>query len=171
MALLDEQIVEEWLNSNGYFTIRGLKHGVREIDLLALKINGEKFGSLQAEFLHLEIQVSFNPIGYIGGNANAAHITDDEVKEGIKEYFDKKFNHPQIIDRRNRIYLNADWQYVFVHGVVREPKELEYLKELGVRVVSYKDVLNDLLANNNLSRTSSVASDILRIVRYMNRAD
>ena len=171
MALLDEQIVEEWLNSNGYFTIRGLKSGVREIDLLALKIDGEKYGSLQAEFLHLEIQVSFNPIGYIGGNGNAARRTDDEVREGIKAYFDRKFNHPQIIDRRNRIYLNADWQYVFVHGVVIEPKELEYMKDLGVKVVSYKEVLSDLLASNNLSRTSSIASDILRIVRYMNNVD
>lgn len=171
MALLDEQIVEEWLNCNGYFTIRGLKHGVREIDLLALKINVEKYGSLQAEFLHLEIQVSFNPIGYIGGNGNAARRTDDEVKEGIQEYFDRKFNHPQIIDRRNKIYPNADWQYVFVHGVVIEPKELEYMKDLGVKVVSYKEILNDLLANNNLSRTSSIASDILRIVRYMDNVD
>ena len=171
MALLDEQIVEEWLNSNGYFTIRGLRNGVREIDLLAIKTNGERFGSLQAEHLHVEVQISFNPIGYIGGNANAAHRTDDLVKEGVIEYYNRKFNHPQIIDRRNRIDLNANWQYVFIHAVVIEPKELEYLKELGVRVVSYKDVLNDLLANNNLSRTSSIATDILKIVRYMREAD
>jgi len=28
MALLAESVVEEWLNRNGFFTIRGIKHGV-----------------------------------------------------------------------------------------------------------------------------------------------
>ena len=33
MALLAEELVEEWLNRQGYFTIRGIKFGVHEIDL------------------------------------------------------------------------------------------------------------------------------------------
>jgi hypothetical protein len=37
MALLAEEIVEEWLNRHGYFTICGIKMGVHEIDLLAVK--------------------------------------------------------------------------------------------------------------------------------------
>jgi len=40
MSLLAEEIVEEWLNRDGYFTIRGIKLGVHEIDLLALKVRG-----------------------------------------------------------------------------------------------------------------------------------
>lgn len=31
MSLLGEEVVEEWLNRNGYFTIRGIKVGVDEI--------------------------------------------------------------------------------------------------------------------------------------------
>jgi hypothetical protein len=37
MALLAEVIVEEWLNRQGYFTLRGMKIGVDEIDLLAIR--------------------------------------------------------------------------------------------------------------------------------------
>jgi len=37
MALLAEKIVEEWLNRQGYFTIRGIKMGVHKIDMLAVK--------------------------------------------------------------------------------------------------------------------------------------
>jgi hypothetical protein len=37
MALLAEELVEEWLNRQGCFTIRGIKIGVHEIDLLAVK--------------------------------------------------------------------------------------------------------------------------------------
>ncbi|MFZ1291431.1 MAG: hypothetical protein WAR79_15155 [Melioribacteraceae bacterium] len=42
MALLAEEIVEEWLNRNGFFTIRGIKLGVNEIDILAVKITKTK---------------------------------------------------------------------------------------------------------------------------------
>ena len=41
MALLAEEIVEEWLNRQGYFTIRGIKIGVQEIDMLAVRFKGE----------------------------------------------------------------------------------------------------------------------------------
>ena len=37
MALLAESLVEEWLNRDGFFTIRGVKHGVGEMDLLAVR--------------------------------------------------------------------------------------------------------------------------------------
>jgi hypothetical protein len=34
MALLAESLVEEWLNRSGFFTMRGIKCGVNELDLL-----------------------------------------------------------------------------------------------------------------------------------------
>jgi hypothetical protein len=37
MAILAESLVEEWLNREGFFTVRGVKHGVGEIDLLAIR--------------------------------------------------------------------------------------------------------------------------------------
>ncbi|HPO15410.1 MAG TPA: hypothetical protein PLI09_18345 [Candidatus Hydrogenedentes bacterium] len=33
MSLLAEEVFEEWLNRNGYFTIRGINVGVYEIDI------------------------------------------------------------------------------------------------------------------------------------------
>ncbi len=36
MALLAESLVEEWLNRQGFFTIRGIKQRISEIDLLAV---------------------------------------------------------------------------------------------------------------------------------------
>tara|TARA_B100000401_G_scaffold416501_1_gene338883 strand:- start:5163 stop:5333 length:171 start_codon:yes stop_codon:yes gene_type:complete len=34
MALLDEEIVEYWLNNKGFFCMRGVKTGLGEIDFL-----------------------------------------------------------------------------------------------------------------------------------------
>lgn len=61
MALLGEEVVEEWLNRRGYFTIRGIKLGVHEIDILAFrpKANGNH------ESRHIEVQISTNPIAYL----------------------------------------------------------------------------------------------------------
>ena len=36
MAQIDEQLIEEWLNRQRYFTIRGAKVGNAELDLLAV---------------------------------------------------------------------------------------------------------------------------------------
>jgi Holliday junction resolvase-like predicted endonuclease len=52
MALLAESLVEEWLNRDGYFTIRGLKHGVGEMDLLAIRPEPE--GKIVG--MHVEVQ-------------------------------------------------------------------------------------------------------------------
>ena len=40
MAALAESLVGEWLNRQGFFTVRGLKHGVDEIDLLGIRPSG-----------------------------------------------------------------------------------------------------------------------------------
>ena len=60
MALLAETLVEEWLNRDGYFTICGVKHGQGEMDLLAVR--PESGGVVGC---HVEVTVSFRPIGYI----------------------------------------------------------------------------------------------------------
>ena len=48
MALLAEELVEEWLNRHGYFTIRGVKLGVHEMDLFlnCFKRQALQFGDL-----------------------------------------------------------------------------------------------------------------------------
>lgn len=60
MSILAESLVEEWLDSAGYFSIRGARFGVSEMDLLAVRS-----GSHGLEACHVEVQVSTNPIAYI----------------------------------------------------------------------------------------------------------
>jgi hypothetical protein len=60
VALLAEELVEEWLNRQGYFTIRGIKTGVHEIDILAVRPSPEGL-----ECRQLEVQASMRPVSYI----------------------------------------------------------------------------------------------------------
>ena len=92
MALLAEEIVEEWLNRNGFFTIRGIKVGVHEIDLLAV---GFKEGETICR--HIEVQASVRPVSYIcalskdsrkatgRGPNNAAKRSPDEISKCVEE--------------------------------------------------------------------------------------
>jgi len=63
MSLLAEVVVEEWLNRRGYFTIRGVKLGNDEIDLLAIR----PLSNGNIERRHIEVSASTNPISYFIG--------------------------------------------------------------------------------------------------------
>ena len=87
MALLDEQLVEEWLNRKNFFTMRGIKSGVDEIDLLAIRPTQKG-----VECWHEEVQISYRPVGYIGGDTNARKRTDKELREGVEQCTVSNFN-------------------------------------------------------------------------------
>lgn len=161
MALLDEQLVDEWLNRKGFFTMRGLRAGIDEIDLLAVRMID------QVECWHVEVQVSYRPIGYVGGDSNARRRTAEEIRVGVEQWVDKKFTAVRKVDRRGAVLPNANWKYVFVHGVLRDESELEHMAQLGVTTISYKQVLTDLRDSPLGSTSSSLASDIAEILRYL----
>lgn len=161
MALLDEQLVEEWLNRKSFFTIRGLKTGVNEIDLLAIK-----HGAIANECWHVEVQVSFRPVGYVGGNTNARKRTIEELRAGVEKWVDKKFTSLRKIAKRDTVLSGAKWQYIFVHGVLRDERELAHMQQLGVQLISYKQVLTEL-RDDEATQSSSAANSIVELLRYM----
>jgi Holliday junction resolvase-like predicted endonuclease len=161
MALIDEQLVEEWLNRSNFFTIRGIKCGLGEIDLLAIRQQGDT-----KEFWHIEVQVSFRPVGYVGGDTNARLRNDEELKAGVAQWITKKFTGRDKVAKRNELMPDAVWKYIFVHGVVRDQRELDLMREAGVEVLPYKTVLKALRDSPNKT-SSSIASNIADILKYV----
>lgn len=162
MALIDEQLVEEWLNRQNFFTIRGIKSGIDEIDLLAVRHNTDA----TTDVWHIEVQVSFRPIGYIGGDTSARKRTALEIRNGVEQWVDKKFKSKRKVDRRNDILPNANWRFLLVHGEVRDIAELGVMKELGVDLVTYKQVLSELCVDKTKT-SSSTATSITEILNYI----
>ncbi|CAN5686619.1 hypothetical protein BH11ARM2_BH11ARM2_09770 [soil metagenome] len=150
MALLAEELVEEWLNRQGYFTIRGVKIGVQEMDLLAIR---PQEGRLECR--HIEVQVSINPVSYIskltkedqkstGKTATTtAPRSPDVYERAVDAWVDKKFGH----GRKQALLKDlapGPWTRELVVHSVAHPEELDHLRKRGVTVHSLDRILREL---------------------------
>ena len=161
MALLDEQLVEEWLNRQNFFTILGIKSGNDEIDLFAIRPTPEGM-----EYWHVEVQISYRPVNYIGGDKIARKRNKKELRAGVEQWVAKKFTSPRKVKRRNEILSDASWRKFIVHAVLKDEAELTIMEELGVELIPYKRVLEDLRADKQ-GKSSSAASGIVEMLNYL----
>ncbi len=153
MALLAEEIVEEWLNRKGYFTIRGIKLGVDEIDIIALKKQGDAW-----ECRHIEVTASINPVSYIskvpkairkatGRAAHSAKRSNEELKDGVKEFIQKKFYDKRKINMLQKLFPQA-WSRELVAHEVKHPEELELIAKSGIKIIRLRTILKEINENN-----------------------
>jgi len=152
MSLLGEEVVEEWLNRNGYFTIRGIKVGVDEIDILAIRPlpNGKN------ECRHIEVTVSINPISYITkvpaairkqtgiGPHNAKRRDVALLTQGVHEWIEAKFNQLRKVQLRNSL-CPGSWSKELVVGNIKHEEELDLLRQAGITIHRLKDVLTEMI--------------------------
>ena len=172
MALLAEEIVEEWLNRDGWFTIRGIKIGVNEIDILGIKPSQE---GIQCR--HIEVQASFNPVSYLtkipkakrlpGQGANSAKFrSDEELQEHVLEWILQKFDHPKKIQQRKKLF-NGNWTRELVVHNLKYPKELELIQKAGITIHQLGDVLASFKRTDTIVSKASGA-DFVELVTGFN---
>lgn len=164
MSLLGEEVVEEWLNRNGYFTIRGIKVGVDEIDILAIRPlpNGKH------ECRHIEVQVSINPISYITkvpaairkqtgiGPHNAKKRDLAQLAQGVREWVEAKFNAPRKAELRNSL-CPGSWTRELVVGTVKHEQELDVLREAGVTIHRLTGILSEMVERRTAVKAAAGA--------------
>jgi hypothetical protein len=173
MAQLAESLVEEWLNRGGYFTVRGVRFGVSEMDLLAVR----KVGSgLKAR--HVEVQVSTNPIAYIspltkaqakefGRKPTSAWKRPREVLEAsVAAWVEKKFRSAKKVAARNRAWPGLSWSLELVHGSVRYPEELDLIRKNGIETITFYSVLDSLCGGDAVSHKGGAGTDIAEMLAY-----
>jgi hypothetical protein len=173
MALLAETLVDEWLNRQGFFTVRGIKHGNDEIDLLGIRPMGGKL-----EAWHVEVQASFRPIGYISPVTDTIATKFDATPKSAKKrphsiinecaqaWVESKFKKESKRTAREQAWAGQSWKYVFVHAVVREPKELEAIAACGVKLVTLHEVLKGLEHKAANGIRGGAGTDFAEIIEY-----
>jgi hypothetical protein len=173
MPLLAESLVEEWLNRTGYFTIRGARFGVSEMDLLAVKQ-----GASGLEARHIEAQVSTNPIAYISpltdaqarevGRARTSAWTrpPEMLQASVAAWVDKKFYSAGKAAARDKAWPGLQWSLEFVHGEVRHPEELELIRTHGIKTHTFYSVLSSLCNDAALTHKGGAGTDIAEMIAY-----
>ena len=169
MALLAEEIVEEWLNRQGYFTIRGIKLGVHEIDLLAVK--WQHSGSVECR--HIEVQASMRPISYIsrvpkenqkaGRAANSAKRSDEELIQGVAEWVEKKYLRPEKKSLMASLW-KGDWSSELVVNVVKSDEELNLIAGHGIKILRLNEIVSSL-AKDRFAVASAGGGDIIDLIQ------
>jgi hypothetical protein len=169
LALLAEEIVEEWLNRNGYFTIRGIKLGVQEIDLLAIAVSESGIDAR-----HIEVQASVRPVSYLcplpkdiqkesGRKPNSMkQRSPGELADGVKEWVNKKYHHEAKKRLRNTLF-HGDWKYELVIHNVKFPEELKLIEKHGIKIHRLDDIVTSLSGGQTMIQ-SAAGSDLLELV-------
>jgi hypothetical protein len=149
MALLAEEIVEEWLRREGYFTIRGIKLGVQEIDLLAVRHRAGK----AVECRHIEVQASVRPVSYIskvpklkqreGRAANSAKRSREELEEGVAEWVETKFKRSDKVALRASLWPGT-WSTELVINKVKSEEEVRLIEGHGVSIIHLAEIVSAL---------------------------
>jgi len=138
MSLMAEIVVEEWLNRQGYFTIRGIKVGNDEIDLLAVRLlAGETI-----ERRHIEVQASTKPNGYIT-RRSANRCTPDELQASVEDWIAKKYTKPNKLQILESIGHGAWTRELVIHNV-RWQEEVDLIRQRGVQIVRLSTIVDDL---------------------------
>jgi hypothetical protein len=169
MSRLAEEIVEEWLNRHAYFTIRGLKIGVDEIDLLAIKPRNDR--SLDCR--HIEVQASSRPVSYIsrvpkevqkrtGRAGGSAKRSKEELKVGVKEWVDKKFLKPNKARLMSSL-APGPWTKELVVHVVKLEDELRLIEAQGIIIHRLAGIIDEL--NDPGVVYSACGGDLLELVQ------
>lgn len=172
MALIAEELVEEWLNRKFYFTIRGLKQGNHEMDLLAIRHDGD-----QIHRCHYEVSVSMRPVGYISDLTSDGQIElgvkskgsakmrpTHLLEQSVDAWVEKKFRHPIRDGMREKCLPGGKWEYAFVHGVANHPEELAMIRDHGVKTLNINMVIDELLVMKEKMATSSIGREIIDVI-------
>ena len=176
MALLAESLVDEWLNRKGFFTVRGVKHGVGEIDLLGVR---QVKGKLEG--WHVEVQASFRPIGYIApipsdsldgfakSKTSMKARSPELVETAVAAWVNKKFNSTAKKVARESAWPGLKWKHILVHAVVREPYELELMSKHGVQVIPFHQVLLELGHGVSTGIRGGAGTDLSEVIEYFHK--
>ena len=169
MALLAEEIVEEWLNRQGYFTIRGIRLGVDELDLLAVMVRS---GTL-LDCRHVEVQASMRPVSYIskvpksirkaGRAANSAARSPEELVEGVAEWVEGKFHAPRKRELMETLW-GGEWSSELVVNNVKSADEVKLIQQHGISIHRLPDIVSEI-QSSDFPIKSAAGSDFIDLLQ------
>ncbi len=109
--------------------------------------------------------MSVNPISYIPFH-NAKRLDELASREKVREWIEKKFDHPKKVGLRQHL-CNETWTKELVVQNVRYPEEIDACKEAGIEVhwlwELLVEMMNDEKENGSVIH-SATGGDLFQLV-------
>jgi hypothetical protein len=153
---ISEDLVSLAYQSLGYFVSEGRKVGYGEVDLLAIKLGA---GGEVEERLHVEVQIGTRPIGVLSGKSGSLAAAKDSAA-AAQEWVQKKYRAPALTAELTKAFGGQPYRCVFVHAVMKDPKQLEAFGDCEIECVHIRDLIQRAMAKgrpNRLHRAVSIA--------------
>lgn len=164
----EREIVNWWLNRNGFFTLNNIKAGRnREIGTLALK-----FREPGSSIRHVEVSCS---VSY------QRNLTPDKspAEKSVEDYVNKKFDDDVIIGviKKSIKELTGQekpYERAVVLGNIAQANKgaiIKSLKKRGVKVINFGDVLCEVMQNLDGQNYQYATIRSLQLVKYILMAE
>jgi hypothetical protein len=157
MAMLGEEVVVEWLNRNGYFTIRGIRVGNNEVDVLAIKPLED--GSIERR--HIEVTLPYNPISYIAGGHSAKKRSRAEMFAAVKDWTARKYHNEKVLAAQQRL-CKGEWTQELVLSKAKYKEEVKALEQNGINIIWFDEILQMLRKDAILA--SAEGGDLVQLM-------
>jgi hypothetical protein len=177
MALLAEELVEEWLRRQGFFTIRGAKLGVHEMDLLAVRMTA---GGIACR--HIEVQASINPQNYIShltkdiqtrdGKKASSRVsrTEETLLSCVKAWVEKKYRSSKkqalLASLVPPSLSQIPWTRELVINKYKFQREIELIREQGAQIRLLSEIISELQSSKMLLE-SAAGGDFVNLVNLV----
>jgi hypothetical protein len=155
-----EEVVEYWLNVvKGFFTIRGLKVGNREIDFLAVKLDGEDpvLGSRAHVEVHAPAYARAIDSPYWPPESQAQRLArkfgEEHVRAEAARRLGGGYTRVLVLGSYGRYEPDKEARSKLIHE----------LERLGVKVVRFEDVLREVQGSIT---TAAYTRPALRMIQY-----
>ena len=144
------------------FCCEGLCVGVREADLLAIKLDEKDRIS---ERIHIEVQVSANPAGVLRNKSQFGSSSKFPI-ESAGEFIKKKYKNEKIMKAISMRFKTDNYKRVFIHGRLKDKSQLKAFSNENIECIPIGKLVSEALKANpvrELIRTVQVA-ELLKIV-------
>ena len=154
----EKDIVNYWLNQQGFFTIRDISaSGNRNIGILAIKFENEKISKL----MHVEVICS------VSGS-----LSDSSESKTIIQISEKRFE-DKLIRKTISNYINLefgerkDYDKVLIVGGLSQSRKSALIKEFSeknIKVFDFEEIMFDVIKNMD---TRYYNDDVVRSMQFM----
>ncbi len=166
MIPLETQFINDYLKSEGYITRVGLVYPGNDNSILAIKVDN----GIVIDKVHLEQKILFSKSSYLTFSEEVEHDAYKQISQMTSNYVIRTFtDHRAMALKDNAVGESKDikWRYIMVTGEIRSQYEADCLQNLGIELLNFKAIVDQLKKIDRRWKISHKTWHDLRLLNYL----